>query len=152
MSISITDLQLLLEDQSLQDSFHQLSYIEDLYGFNYLPSSRINIFGGVSLICLRRVWGPLQARVEKVYPEIFYFFLQHTNIFDKQEVVADFQDVIRAITSKVDHFETLCDIILRALHFHNDNSTELRGFGLAASPATLALINETAEELARVII
>jgi len=153
MSISKKDLQLLLEDQFLQDSFQHLSHIEDHFGFNYIPSTRINIFSGVPLICLRRAWGPIQLRVETVYPEIFYFFLQHTNIFDKQKVEAEFKEVVQAIILKVDHFEILCDIVFRALHFHNDNTTELSsGFGLAASPATLALINETAEELVQVII
>jgi len=38
MSIGKKDLHSLLEDQLLQDSFHQLSYIKDYYGFNqYRP-------------------------------------------------------------------------------------------------------------------
>jgi len=151
MSISKKDLQLLLEDQSLQDSFHQLSYIEDHYGFNYIPSTRNNIIGGVSLICLRRAWRPIQARVEKVYPEIFYFFLQHTNIFDEQKVEIGFKEVIRVITLKVDHFKILCDIILRAIAIYENKPFCDRGRHISSSSIVLADVIEVAENLAQTI-
>ena len=151
MSISKKDLHLLLEDQSLQDSFHKLSYIENHYGFNYIPSTRINIIGGVPLICLRRAWGPIQARVERVYPEIFYFFLQHTNIFDKQKVEAEFKEVVRVITLKVDHFEILCDIILRAIAIYENRPFCDQGRHISSSSSVLADVIEISEHLAQSI-